>query len=116
MKNLLIIIVILAVSLGCFYFMVVVADSLNHGTYKTVKTEEITVLHANDAPIFVPKGAYILGVAHEYVDVDGRGEPDNPKVIPEGKTNKEYLIKTWHAAVVYWSLDQENEAQNLLNK
>lgn len=86
--------------------------ALDKNTFKTIQIGEITVLTENNV-VFVPKDAYIVGRLHFY-DSTNDVTSDNVLIINE-KTKSEYLVKCCSKAVVYWSLDQKQEAENLLN-
>ena len=107
---------LILVIVGSFFFLVNVFNTLDHSNYLTINKDEITLIKAGDSPVFVPKGAFIIGELHQYIDVDGKGQPENPKVIPQGMTKKEYLVKSNDVAVIYWHDYQKTDAEILLNK
>lgn len=88
---------------------------LNHAHYQTISENDgVVLITQHDAAKYVPKGAYIIGSAYEMVDRDGRGLIKNG-FVPEGKINQEYLVTTDECAVIYFSSDQEDEANKLLS-
>jgi len=84
----------------------------DHEVYESVPEGKITVVETT-YPIFLSKGAYVIGECHKYSVNEGIVF-DN--TLQENQPLKaEELVKIEGQAVIYWSLDQKDEAKKLLD-
>jgi len=106
MKNIIVWLVAMFVIFSMIYF----SNAHDHEIYYSVPEGKITVVETN-YPIFLPKGAYIIGDCYKYSVDEGIVFDDT---LQENQPLKaEELVKIGTRVVIYWSPDQKVTAEGM---
>lgn len=105
-------VVALIVIIGIIFLGFALSNLYDHKVFKTIPEGKITVVESNKT-VFIPKGAFISGEVHPYSSNDDVVF-DEP-LLENQPLKAEELVKTYGRVVIYWSLDQKETAQDMLD-